>query len=142
MIVEIESFGEDAILDRDIDSRELLAISFFVAGIDVAVHGHHLIQSPRSGAVVVDDIANTIAATRIIAEGYIHRAATEAHIADDDIVCVDEQCLSSDDDAVAWCGLAINGDIRGTDMDRSFEMDLTSYIEYDDAGASCLAGFA
>ena len=45
MVVEVETFSKDAVLDGDVHRRQFVLL-LVMAGIDMTVHRHHLVQTP------------------------------------------------------------------------------------------------
>ena len=113
----VEGLGADGILDGDVDGR-LLAVGLAVVHVEhVAIERDVLVQTPLARAVVNHDVSNGVAAEGVLAVGDQRLAAAEAHVAHDDVVGVDLERLTSDDDAVAGCRLSGNGDIGSADVD-------------------------
>ena len=92
--------------------------------------------------MVVDDVSDAIAATRIITMSHIHSATTEAHITNDDIVRIDFERFACHDNALAWSSLPSDCNIGSNQVNRTFQMYLACHIKDDDTGATCLTGFA
>ena len=75
--------------------------------------------------MVYHNISNRIPSYCIITESYVLRTATEAHVANHDIVCIDQERLSGDADTISGSCLSGNRYIRGTYTDRAFQANNT-----------------
>ena len=108
----------------------------------MAIERNVLIQSPSTTAMVNHDISNRIPSYCIITESYVLRTAAEAHVANHDIVCIDQERLSGDANTISGSCLSGNRYIRGTYTDRAFQTNHSRYIEYNNTCTSRFAGFA
>jgi hypothetical protein len=67
VVVSVQAFAEDRVLDRDIDRGQLELRSARWRLVHVTVHRHVFVESPRCGNMVDHDVADGISANRIIA---------------------------------------------------------------------------
>ena len=142
MIVGIQCFRENRILDGNVYRRKFQPVSICPSVVYMTVDRHVFIQSPTGGAMVNHDISNRIPSYCIITESYVLRTATEAHVANHDIVCIDQERLSGDADTISGSCLSGNRYIRGTYANRAFQTNHSRYIEYNNTCTSRFAGFA
>src|SRR5690606_19075664 len=136
MVVGIQCFRENGILDGNVHGAEFFRLATGTVVIHVAVHGHVFIQSPTCRHVVDHNISDRVAADRVVAAAHPGFAAPETHVADDHVVGVDPYRFACDTNAVAGCGLAGNGYIGSTDNQRTYQPADSSHIEYDDTCAA------
>ena len=142
MIVGIQCFRENRILDGNVYCRKFQPVSVCPSVVYMTVDRHVFIQSPTGGAMVNHDISNRIPSYCIITESYVLRTAAEAHVANHNIVCIDQERLSGDADTISGSRLSGNGYIRGTYANRAFQTNHSRYIEYNNTCTSRFAGFA
>ena len=123
VVVGVQRLAGDAPLDRDVDRRQLQLLVAARRPVHVAVHRQVLVEAPARRAVVDDDVADRVAAERVVAVGHVRLAAAEPEVADDDVVGVDLGGPPGDADAVAGGGLAGDGDVGGADVDGPVQVD-------------------
>ena len=92
--------------------------------------------------MVYHNIPHCIPSYRIITESYVLRTAAEAHVANHNIVCIDQERLSGDADTISGSCLSGNRYIRGTYAIRAFQTNHSRYIEYNNTCTSRFSGFA
>src|SRR4051794_29984260 len=85
----VETLREDRVLNGNIYGAEFLLGFTCAVIIHMPVHRHIFIQSPACRHMVNDDVPDRITANGIIPAAHIGFAATETHVPDDDVMCID-----------------------------------------------------
>ena len=144
VMIRAQRFRRDAVLDRDVDRGEFARGRLRVAVVveHVAIHRDVFIETPRSGNVIHDDVADGIAAERIVTVSRIGIAATESQVANDDIVCLDLDRLVGEAHAIAGRSGTIDRDVRRANADALLEVNDAGDVEDDDAWAGRFDGLA
>ena len=142
MMENIERFRRDRVLDGDVDGGQLEVLASSRGMIHVAIHGDVLVQAPRGGHVIDDEVAHRIASERIVAVRRLGLAAAKTHVPDDDIMGVQLHGVARDADAVAGSGVARDGDVGRADADGGFQANDARDVEDDDARPALLTGVA
>ena len=71
--------------------------------------------------MVNHDVAHGVATEGVLTVSDQRLAAAEAHVAHDDVVGLDLERLTGNDDTLAGSGLSGNGDIRSAHIDRRLQ---------------------
>src|SRR6187551_1114411 len=85
------------------------------------------------------NITNRITTYCIISSAYPRFTATETHITNDDIMCVDPNSFAGNTNTIARSCLTCNGNIRCTDYYRRLNADNSGNIKYNYSCATLLA---
>src|SRR5262245_38895770 len=101
--------------------------------VHVPVHREVLVEAPAHRQVIEDDVANGIAAERVVALRDAGGAAAEAQVTDHHIVCFELDGVSSDADAVTGRGGAVDGDVGRANANLLLEADDAGDIEDDNS---------
>ena len=140
VVPRVECLGRDSVLDSNVHGR-LLALGLAIVQVEhVAIERDVLVESPLARAMVNHDVAHGVATERVLAVGHLRLAATEAHVAHDDVVRIHLERLASNDDAVAGSRLSGYSNIRSAHVDGRLQTDDTADVEHHDAGTTLLAG--
>ena len=140
MVVSVQSLGRDGVLYGHVHCGFLTVAKFVAEREHVAVERDILVEAPLTRAVVNHDIADRIAAERVLAIPYMRIAAAETHVAHHHVVGVHLEALSRHADTVAGSRLSSNGHVGRPDNDRRFQANNAAHVEYDDTGSTLFAG--
>lgn len=88
MVVSVQSLGRDGVLYGHVHCGFLSVAKFVAEREHVAVERDILVEAPLTRAVVNHDIADRIAAKRVLAIPYMRIAAAETHVAHHHVVGV------------------------------------------------------
>ena len=141
MIVTIQSFRENRVLNSYVDSRKLQTMSCGITMVYMAIKRHILIQPPAAGAMIDNNITHTVTSQSIIPEEHILRPPTETHMADNNIMRIKQERSPCYTNSIPRSCLTCNSDIRSTDVYRGFQPDNTRNIEHNNTrttGLTCL----
>ena len=141
MIVTIQSFRKNRVLNSYVDSRKLQTMPCGIAIVYMAVNRHVFIQSPTGRAVIDNNITHTVTSQSIIPEEHILRPPTETHMADNNIMRIKQERSPCYTNSIPRSCLTCNSDIRSTDVYRGFQPDNTRNIEHNNTrttGLTCL----
>src|ERR1700749_1917435 len=119
MVVGIQSFRKHAVLDADVYCRQFFVYPFTIV-VDVAIHRHHLIQSPTARYMIHHDVTYRVATKGIIPTGNIGSTAAEPHEAHHYVVGIYPNRFACYTNTIARGALALDAYIRGTYADRGF----------------------
>ena len=142
MIVSIQRFCRNCILDSDIHSRQFLSchlILSFTFIEHVTVERDIFIQSPCTGTVVNHNVPYRITPERVITMIYIGLSTTETHMTHYNIMSLHPKRFTGYTNTVTRCCLSGNSNIRSANNDRSFQFNNPCHIEYNDTGTTCFA---
>src|SRR5262249_30371758 len=116
VVIEVQRLAGDRPLDGDVLNWKLLVRPAAGLLLHVSIERQVLVQSPTRGYVVYDDVPDWVAPEGIVA--FLEVAATESHVADDDVVRVDFGRLPADAYAIPRRGLTRDGDERAINCKR------------------------
>src|ERR1051325_9487607 len=133
MVIDVERLGGNRILNGYIDRRKLEVFVATRRAIHVPIHGNVFVQTPRGGDVINHDVADRIAAERIVAVRGLGLAAAKTHVTDDHVVGIELDRVACDANAIARRGVTSDRDVRRADADRGFQSDDAGDIEHHDA---------
>ncbi len=123
VMVGVQAFAEDRVLDSDIDRGQLELRSSRGRLVHVAVHRHVFVEPPRCRYVVDHDVADGISPEGVISVANPGLTPAETHVTDDDVVCFKFDGVARNAHAVAWRGAAGERDVGRTHADAALEPD-------------------
>src|SRR5262245_22158266 len=119
VVVGVKGLTGDRPLDRDVLQGELVHHAVYV--LDVAVEREVLVEAPARRDVVDDHPSDRVAAERVVPNAEV--AASEPHVAHDDVVRIDVDALPTHADAITGRRLPVEGEIWMVDLDGRLERD-------------------
>src|SRR5699024_3455023 len=138
MVVGIQGFRKNAVLDCYINGRQLLFLIISPGQIIMPIHRHVFIQAPAGRYMIDHDISYGVSTDRIIPPSYIGFAPAKAHMPYYNVVGVDPDGLTSNGNAVSGGRLAGNRNIGSLHNQGFIKLNNTRNIKYHNARANRL----